>query len=159
MTGAGARQHPAPVERAFMNVPHTAVSGLVGTIAMFGVIYVLPLAFGRPPLYIPLFVGSLISSRPRVAGLLGTGILLFNGAVIACLGRLIWRFGPGARGLLEGLAFGAVLGLLSIVVMKVLLAHPKATETRPTPQTLVAFILWVGHLAYGVCVALVSAAW
>jgi hypothetical protein len=143
-----------------MDVLHAAVSGLIGTIAMIAVIYVFPLVLGRPPLNIPLFVGSLFSSRPRVAGLLGTGILLFNGAVIACLGSLIWSFGTGARGLLEGLGFGAVLGLLSIVVMKIMLvAHPKATEMRPTSQTLIALILWVGHLAYGACVALVLAAW
>jgi hypothetical protein len=143
-----------------MYLLHAAVSGLIGTIAMIGVIYVLPLVWRRPPLNIPVFVGSLFSSRPRVAGLLGTGILLFNGAVIACVGRLIWSFGAGARGLLEGLAFGAVLGVLSIGVMKIMLAsHPKATEVRPASQTLVAFILWIGHLAYGVCVALIVAAW
>ena len=143
-----------------MEVLYAAVSGLIGTIAMIGVIYVFPLALRRPPLYIPLFVGSrLFSSHPRVAGLLGTGLLLFNGAVIACVGRLIWHFGAGARGLLEGLAFGAVLGLLSIVIMKIIVpAHPKTTEMRPTSQTLIALILWVGHLAYGACVALVFAA-
>jgi hypothetical protein len=143
-----------------MDILHAAVSGLVGTIAMIVAIYVFPLVMRRPPLNIPLFVGSLFSSHPRVASLLGTGILLFNGAVIACLGRLIWDFGTGAHGLLEGLAFGAVLGLLSIGVMKIMLvAHPKATEMRPMPQPLIAFILWVGHLAYGACVAMVLAVW
>ncbi len=143
-----------------MDVLHAAASGLIGTIAMIGVIYILPLVLRRPPLNIPVFVGSLFSSRPRVAGLLGTGILLFNGAVIACVGRLVWSFGTGARGLLEGLAFGAVLGLLSIVVMKIMLAaHPKTTETRPMSQTLIALVLWIGHLAYGACVALILAAW
>jgi hypothetical protein len=143
-----------------LNPLHAAVSGLIGTIAMIGVIYVFPFVLGRPPLNIPLFVGSLFSSRPRVAGLLGTGILHFNGAVIACLGSLIWRFGTGAHGLLKGLGFGAVLGLLSIVVMKIMLgARPKATEMRPMSQTLIALILWVGHLAYGACFALVLAAW
>lgn len=143
-----------------MDVLSAAISGFIGTIAMIAVIYVFPLVLRSTPLNIPLFVGSLLSSRPRVAGLLGTGILLFNGSAIACLGRLVWRFGTGAEGLLEGLGFGALLGLLSIAVMKIMLvAHPKATEMRPVPQLLVAFTLWVGHLAYGACVALVLAAW
>ena len=143
-----------------MTVVHAVASGLIGTIAMIGVIYVFPLILSRPPLNIPLFVGSLFSSHFRVASLLGTGILVFNGAVIACVGRLIWRFGTGAQGLLEGLAFGAVLGLLSIGVMKIMLvAHPKAIEMRPMPQPLIALILWLGHLAYGACVVLVLAAW
>jgi hypothetical protein len=51
------------------------------------------------------------------------------------------------------------LGLLSIAVMKVMLVvHPKATEMRPGSQLLVTFTLWVGHLAYGGCVALMFAA-
>ena len=40
-----------------------------------------------------------------------------------------------------------------------LAAHPTATETRPMSQPLIALILWVGHLAYGVCVVVVLAAW
>jgi hypothetical protein len=142
-----------------VDVLRAAMSGFIGTIAMIAVIYVFPFVFRSRPLNIPLFVGSLLSSRPRVAGLLGTGILLFNGSVIAYLSRLVWRFGTGAQGLLEGLGFGALLGLLSIAVMKIMLVvHPKATEMRPVSQPLVAFTLWVGHLAYGGCVALVLAA-
>jgi hypothetical protein len=142
-----------------MDILSAAVSGFIGTIAMIGVIYVFPLILRSRPLNIPLFVGSLLSSRPGVASLLGTGILLFNGSVIACLGRLVWRFGTGAQGLLEGLGFGTLLGLLSIAVMKIMLvAHPKATEMPAISQLLVAFTLWVGHLAYGGCVALVLAA-
>ncbi len=141
-----------------MDVLRAAISGFMGTIAMLAVIYVFPLTLRRRPLNLPLFVGSLFSPRPRVAGPLGAGILLFNGSVIACLGRLVWRFGAGAQGLLEGLGFGALLGLLSIAVMKVMLAvHPDATEMRPASQLRVAFALWVGHLAYGGCVALVLA--
>jgi hypothetical protein len=132
------------------------MSGVIGTIAMIAVIYVFPLVFRDRPLSIPLYVGTLLSSRPRVAGLLGTGILLFNGSVIACLGRLLWRFGTGAQGLLEGLGFGTLLGLLSMAVMKIMLVvHPEPTEMRPVSQLRVAFTLWVGHLAYGGCVALV----
>lgn len=142
-----------------MDVPSAAASGFIGTIAMIAVMYVFPFVLRSRPLNVPLFVGSLLSSRPRVAGLVGTGILLFNGSAIACLGRLVWRFGTGAQGLLEGLGFGSLLGLLSIVVMKVMLVvHPKATEMRPVSQLLVAFTLWVGHLAYGGCVALMFAA-
>jgi hypothetical protein len=142
-----------------LNVLSAAVSGFIGTIAMIGVIYVFPLALRSQPLNIPLFVGSLFSSRPRVASLLGTGILLFNGAVIAGLGRLVWRFATGAQGLLEGLGFGALLGLLSIVLMKIMfVVRPQAPETRPVSQLVIAFTLWVGHLAYGGCVALVLAA-
>jgi hypothetical protein len=142
-----------------VDILRAAMSGFIGTIAMIAVIYVFPVVLRSRPLNIPLFVGSLLSSRPWVAGLLGTGILLFNGSVIACLGRFVWRFGTGAQGLLEGLGFGTLLGLLSIAVMKIMLVvHPNATDTRPVPQLLVAFTLWVGHLAYGGCVALVLAA-
>jgi hypothetical protein len=142
-----------------MDVLKAAVSGSIGTIAMIGVIYVFPLVLRSQPLNIPLFVGSLFASRPRVASLLGTGILLFNGSAIAGLGRLVWRFGTGAQGLVEGLGFGALLGLLSIVLMKIMfVVRPQATETRPVSQLVIAFTLWVGHLAYGGCVALVFAA-
>jgi hypothetical protein len=135
-----------------------AASGFIGTIAMIAVMYVFPCALRGRPLNVPLFIGGLFSSRSRIAGLLGTGVLLFNGSVIACLGRLVWRFGTGAQGLLEGLGFGALLGLLSIAVMKVVLVvHPEAKEMRVS-QLQVAFTLWVGHLAYGGCVALVFAA-
>lgn len=145
-------------QRIHVDHLNAAASGFIGTIAMIAVMYVFPCALRSPPLDVPLFVGGLLSSRPRVAGLLGAGVLLFNGSVIACLGRLVWRFETGARGLLEGLGFGALLGLLSIAVMKVMLAvHPKATGMRVS-QPMVAFTLWVGHLAYGVCVALVFAA-
>ncbi len=142
-----------------MDVLSAAISGFVGTTAMIAVIYVFPLVLRRRPLNTPLFVGSLLSSRPRVAGLLGTIILLFNGSMIACAGRLVWRFSTGTRGLLEGVGFGALLGLVSIAVMKIVLVlHPKAEEMQPVSQLPVAFTLWVGHLAYGGCVALVSAA-
>ncbi len=142
-----------------MDVLSAAIPGFIGTIAMIAVIYVFALAVRGRPLNLPLYVGGLVSPHPRIAGLLGTGILLFNGAVIACLGRLVWHFGTGAQGLLEGLGFGALLGLLSIAVMKIMLVvHPEATEMRPASQFLVAFILWVGHLAYGGCVALGFAA-
>ena len=84
--------------------------------------------------------------------------VLVNGSVIACLGRLVWRFGTGAQGVLEGLGFGTLLGMLSIAVMKIMLAaRPKETQTAVS-QPLVALTLWVGHLAYGACVALVFAA-
>ncbi len=142
-----------------MDVLRAASSGFTGTIAMLAVIYVFPLVLRGRPLDLPLFVGRLFSPRPRVAGLLGAGILLFNGSVIACLGRLVWSFAAGARGLLEGLGFGALLGLLSVAVMKiVLVVHPEPTEMRPAAQLQVALTLWVGHLAYGGCVALVLAA-
>jgi hypothetical protein len=142
-----------------VDLPSAAASGFIGTIAMIAVIYVLPLARRARPLDIPRYVGGLLSSRPRVAGLLGTVILLFNGSVIACLGRLVWRFGTGLQGLLEGLGFGALLGLLSIAVMKVMLVlQPEATEMQPGSERWVAFTLWVGHLAYGVCVASLLAA-
>jgi hypothetical protein len=132
-----------------------AASGFIGTIAMIAVMYVFPCVLRGRPLNVPFFLGGLLSSRPRVAGLLGTGVLLFNGSVIACLGRLVWSFGTGARGLLEGLGFGALLGLLSIAVMKVMfLVHPVAKDVRVS-QLQVALTLWVGHLAYGGCVALV----
>ena len=111
-----------------MDIVHAAVSGLIGTIAMIVMIYLLPLAWRRPPLNIPVFVGSLFSSRTGVAGLLGTSILLFNGAVIACVARLLWTFGTGGRGLLEGLAFGAILGVLSIGIMKI---GPAPFAVRP----------------------------
>ncbi len=141
-----------------MDVLSAAISGFIGTIAMIAVIYVFPLALRSRPLSIPLFVGSLLSPRPRVAGPLGTVILLFNGSVIACLGRLVWRFATGAQGLLEGLGFGALLGLLSIAVMWIMLAvHPEAAELRSVSRLRVGFTLWVGHLAYGGCVALVLA--
>lgn len=141
-----------------MDVLRAALSGFIGTIAMIAVIYAVPLLIRGRPLDLPLYVGSLLSPRPRVAGILGAGILLFNGAAIACLGRLVWRFGTGARGLLEGVGFGAVLGLLSLGVMKVmLLVHPEPTEMPPRSQLLVAFALWLGHLPYGACVALLFA--
>ncbi len=141
-----------------MDVLTAAASGFIGTIAMIAVIYVLPLALRRPPLDLPLYVGSLFSSRPRAARLLGTGILLFNGSVIACIGRLVWRFGTGAQGVLDGLRFGALLGLLSIGVMKLMLVlHPEVTEVRPARQLEIAFTLWLGHLAYGACVASIIA--
>ncbi len=141
-----------------MSLLRAAASGFIGTIAMIAVMYVVPVVLRGRPLNIPLFVGNLFSSRPRVAGLLGTGVLLFNGSVIACLGRLVWRFGTGALGLLEGLGLGALLGLLSVAVMKVMLVvHPEAKEMRVS-QLLVAVTLWVGHLVYGGCVALVFAA-
>jgi hypothetical protein len=142
-----------------MDILNAAISGIIGTIVMIGVIYGFPLILRSQPLNIPLFVGSLFSSRPRLASLLGTGILLFNGSVIAFLGRLLWHFGTGAQGLIEGLGFGALLGLLSIAVMKIMfVAHPKATDLKQLSQLLVAFTLWVGHLAYGVCVALILGA-
>jgi hypothetical protein len=141
-----------------VNVLYATVSGVVGTIVMIGVIYAFPLALGKPAISIPLFVGSLFSARPRVAGVLGTAILLFDGALIAWLGRLAWRFGSGAQGLVEGLALGAFLGLLSLVVMKVLLAaRREAAEPPPMSLALIAFTLWLGHLPFGVCVALVCA--
>jgi len=158
ITRSPAGQLRAFVEGIPVDVLRAAMSGFIGTIAMVAVIYVFPLLLRNRPLNIPIFVGSLLSSRPRVAGFLGTCILPFNGSVIACLGRLVWRFGTGAQGLLEGLGFGTLLGMLSIAVMKAMLAvHPKATGT-PVSQPLVAFTLWVGHLAYGGCVALVFAA-
>lgn len=138
-----------------MTVIAAIIAGLVGTAAMIVAIMVGPTVVGMSRLDVTVFVGTAFTPDERRARPVGWSILSFNGSVLAIICALLWEAGIGSATWLWGLIFGAVLGVLTVLLLPLMMRfHPRTDETPEWPKWLIAFSMWLGHLIYGLVVAL-----
>lgn len=139
-----------------MNIAGAAIAGILGTIAMVVFLLVSPSRTGPFKLDIVGYVGLIFTPNLKLARLIGMSILTFNGAILAIIGAFLWDNHIGSATWLWGLIFGAVLGVLSLLVMLILeKIHPRSDDTDLRSLLTIGFILWLGHLVYGLTTVLV----
>jgi hypothetical protein len=142
-----------------VNIIGAAIAGFVGTLAMIAFILVSPTSIGMLKIDISSYVGSIFTADTRSARLIGAAILCFDGIVLAIICAFLWNVGIGSATWLWGLIFGAVLGVLSLLVMLILMPiHPRPPEVEAGSNMMVGLFLWLGHLVYGLVTALLYSA-
>jgi hypothetical protein len=113
--------------------------------------YVAPM-MGMPRMDIVGMLGSAFTENKGVATALGLMAHFMAGVVFALIYALIWGIGLGSATWLWGLVFGAVHGIVAIVMVPLLMRmHPRAPD-------MAGGAMLMAHLVYGLIVALVYAA-
>ncbi|HZD57228.1 MAG TPA: hypothetical protein VE136_10920 [Anaerolineales bacterium] len=79
------------------------------------------------------------------------------GVIFAIIYALLWSFGIGSPTWLWGLIFGAVHGVLFMVMMPVMMRmHPRPPQMESGPMMMVGLLM--GHMVFGLVVALTYSA-
>ena len=139
-----------------MNIVGAIVAGLAGTAAMTVLMYVAPM-MGMPKMDIVGMLGSLFTTNKGLATALGLMAHFVAGVVFAIIYALLWSVGIGSATWLWGLVFGAVHGIVAIVMVPLLMRmHPRAPEMAGGAMAKAGMLM--AHLVYGLIVALVYAA-
>jgi len=139
-----------------MNVLGAIVAGLAGTAVMTMMMSIAP-RMGMPKMDMPRMLGTMLISREETATVVGMVIHFMMGAIFAIIYALLWSLGVGSATWWWGLIFGAVHGLVAAGMMPVMLRmHPRPPEMSFGPVMIVGVLM--AHLAYGLVVALVYAA-
>jgi uncharacterized membrane protein YagU involved in acid resistance len=139
-----------------MNVLGAIIAGLAGTAVMTMLMYIAPL-MGMPKMDMLGMLGSMITANKGSVRWIGLIIHFMMGAVFAIIYALLWSLGIGSATWLWGLVFGAIHGVVAIVMIPMMMRmHPRPPEMAGGPLTMVGQLM--GHLVYGLVVALVYAA-
>ncbi len=139
-----------------MNIVGAIVAGLAGTAAMTVLMYLAPM-MGLPKMDIIGMLGSMFTSNKGTATILGLVTHFMMGAFFAIIYALLWSLGIGSPTWLWGLIFGAVHGVVAIVTMPLMARmHPRPPEMEGGMLTMLGQLM--GHMVYGLVVALVYAA-
>ncbi len=139
-----------------MNILGSIVAGLLGTLVMTVLMYMAP-RMGMPKMDIIGMLGTMFTASEGSARVLGTLAHFMMGVIFAIIYALLWSFGIGSPTWLWGLIFGAVHGVVAIVMM------PMMTKMHPRPPqmdsgALMMVGLLMGHLVFGLVVALTYSA-
>jgi hypothetical protein len=139
-----------------MDIAGAIVAGLAGTAVMTVLMYVAPM-MGLPKMDIVGMLGSMFTANKGVATVLGLMAHFMAGVVFALIYALLWSIGLGSATWLWGLVFGAVHGMVAIVMVPLLMRmHPRAPEMAGGAMAKAGMLM--AHLVYGLIVALVYAA-
>jgi len=139
-----------------MNIFGSIIAGLLGTLVMTALIYIAP-RMGIPKMDIIGMLGTMFTASEGTARVLGTIAHFMMGVIFAIIYALLWSLGIGSPTWLWGLIFGAIHGVVAIVMMPVMIKmHPRPPQMESGP--LMAVGLLMGHLAFGLVVALTYAA-
>ena len=139
-----------------MNVLGAIVAGLAGTAVMTVLMYVAPM-MGMPKMDIAGMLGTMFVSKRQTAMILGMIMHFMAGVIFALVYALLWSLGLGSATWWWGLIFGAVHGIIAIIMIPIIMRmHPREPEMAGGPMAIVGQLM--GHLAYGLVVALVYAA-
>ncbi len=139
-----------------MNIIGAVAAGLIGTAIMTMLMYSAPM-MGMPKMDIMGMLGTMVTPRKETATGLGLVIHFMMGVIFALIYAFLWRLGIGSATWLWGLIFGAVHGVIAIVMMPMMLRmHPRPPVIASGPMTMAGQLM--GHLVYGLIVALVYAA-
>lgn len=142
-----------------MNTAAAILAGTLGTLAMVVFVLVGPTRTGILKLDMASYVGLLFTANPRLARWLGLAILMFNGAALAIISAFLWDKNIGSATGLWGLMFGGVLGCLSLLMMFIFeRIHPRSPHIAVGSLPTIVVILWLGHVLYGLIMALVYSA-
>jgi len=149
-----------------MNILNAVIAGLVATVVFTMVLMMAP-KMGMPKMDIVSLLGSMFSAKSNLA--LGWMMHLMMGVVFALIYAFLWSNGIGLATWLNGLIFGAIHWLIVGVMMAVIpMMHvgikSGAVQAPGMWMTgngggMMAFMGGlVGHMIFGVVVALVYAA-
>lgn len=104
------------------------VGGLAGTAIMTMMMYIAP-RMGMPKMDMPRMLGTMFISKEGSATALGMVIHLMMGAIFAIIYAWLWSLGLGSATWWWGLIFGAVHGIVAVVMMPVMLRmHPRPPD-------------------------------
>jgi len=139
-----------------MNLFAVIVAGLIGTAAMTILMMLAPI-MGLPKMDIVGMLGSMFTTQPGPAKLIGLIIHFMMGVIFAFIYALLWQNGLGSPSWVWGLIFGFVHGIVAVVTMPMMMkTHPRPPAMQPGPKLMMGQIM--GHLLFGLVVALTYAA-
>ena len=139
-----------------MNIINAILAGLAGTLVMTILMYMAP-AMGLPKMDIINMLGTMFTPDRNAARVLGVLVHFMMGALFAVIYVLVWSLGVGGPTWFWGLVFGAVHGVIATVTMPAMTKmHPRPPQMDGGPRMMVGLI--VGHLVFGLVVALVYSA-
>lgn len=131
------------------------VAGSTARMVMILFIYAAPYV-GLPRTDLIGLIGSLAAPNKEAAATFGGAIHFLMGVIFALIYAALWSVGIGSATWWWGLIFGAVHGLLALLLVA-LVVHMdhRLLEMIGGPSMLVALV--VNHMAYGLVVAVVYA--
>ena len=149
MKGAVALLHP----QLFDHIRDAIIAGSTGRMAMLLLIYGGPL-IGLPRIDVVSMLGSLAAPNKQDAVTLGGAIHFTMGILFAIVYAAFWSVGIGSPTWWWGLIFGAIHGLLVIVLLLLVFRiYPQLSQLINGLPVMVAILL--NHMVFGVVVALV----
>jgi cytochrome c biogenesis protein CcdA len=156
MKGAPVLLHFLPIHSAILvHVRDAIVAGSTGRMAMLILIYGGPL-LGLPRIDIVSLLGSLPARNKQDAATLGGAIHFAMGILFAMIYAALWSIGIGSATWQWGLIFGAVHGILVILMLLVAIRmFPQLSEHFNA--LLVMLTILVNHMVFGLVVAVVYA--
>src|SRR5260370_26234808 len=138
-----------------VQVRDAIIAGSTGRMAMLLLIYGGPL-IGLPRIDVVSALGSLAAPNKQDAVTLGGAIHFTMGILFAMIYAALWSLGIGSPTWWWGLIFGAIHGLLVILLLLVFMRiNPQLSEFINGLPVMVAILL--NHMVFGVVVALVYA--
>jgi hypothetical protein len=145
------------------------LGGAAGTVLLIALLFLSP-ALGIPFVDVPRLVGGVFTPDPAAALWLGSAVFFLGGWLVFPVGfAMAWPLLPGGaevtfpHALVKGLLLGAILAVVSGLLLPVL-GWINQLEALENPGffalgegVLAAAGVLLGHLLYGVAVALVAA--
>lgn len=136
-----------------MNVIGAIIAGLIGTAVMTLLMTVAPM-MGMPKMNVIGMLGTMVTADPGTATAAGTFGHFMMGVIFAIIYAALWTAGIGSPTALSGVVFGLVHGIIAALMMPLMLrVHPRPPGMSTGPMMLTGLL--VGHVAYGLTVALV----
>ncbi|MFL5652651.1 MAG: hypothetical protein ACJ8CB_00485 [Ktedonobacteraceae bacterium] len=136
-----------------IHIRDAIIAGSTGRMAMILLIYGGPL-IGLPRWDVVSMLGSLAAPNKQEAVTLGGAIHFTVGIVFAIIYTALWSLGIGSATWWWGLIFGAVHGLLVILLLLVFLRmFSQLSELINEPRVMATIFL--NHLVFGLVVAVV----
>jgi|SRR5216684_829174 len=149
MKGAWALLHA----QVFVHFRDAIIAGSTGRMAMLLLIYGGPL-IGLPRIDVVSTLGSLAAPNKQDAVTLGGAIHFTVGILFAIIYAALWSVGIGSPTWWWGLIFGAIHGLVVILLLlMVTRKYPPLSDIINGLPVMVAILL--NHIVFGVVVALV----
>ena len=139
--------------QVFVHIRDAIIAGSTGRMAMLLLIYAGPL-LGLPRIDVVSSLGSLAAPNKQDAVTLGGAIHFTVGILFAIIYATLWSVGIGSPTWWWGLIFGAIHGLLVIVMLLLAMRrYPPLSEIISGLPVMIAILL--NHIVFGVVVALV----
>ncbi len=139
--------------QVYVHIRDAIIAGSTGRMAMLILIYGGPL-IGLPRIDVVSTLGSLAAPNKQDAVTLGGAIHFTVGILFAIIYAALWSVGIGSPTWWWGLIFGAIHGLLVILLLlTVTRKYPPLSEFINGLPVMVAILL--NHIVFGVVVALV----
>lgn len=136
-----------------MNVIGAIIAGLVGTAVMTLLMTIAPM-MGMPRMNVIGMLGTMVTPNQGTATATGTFAHFMMGVIFAIIYAALWTAGIGSPTALSGVIFGLVHGIIAGLMMPLMLRmHPRPPEMSAGPMMLAGLLM--GHVAYGLVVALV----